>query len=149
MAAPNRDSAQQHAAVAAPQECSGGLYSIRMHFDASCTVLLTGATGYIGSLVLEKLLRSTEVGRVYVLLRARRGAGPEERLAKLLQGPLFHLIDGNQAARAAAVAGDLLAPGLGLSREDEARLVAEVDTVIHSAAGACVRWVHVAVCALG
>ncbi|GBF97098.1 hypothetical protein Rsub_10109 [Raphidocelis subcapitata] len=111
-----------------------GLYSITGHFSEGCRVLLTGASGYIGSLVLEKLLRSTAVGHVYLLLRPRRGASPAERVAKLLSGPLFHLIDDAQAARVSAVAGDILEPGLGLSPEDEALLVETVDTVIHSAA---------------
>ena len=35
-------------------------YSISDELDGAC-VLLTGATGYVGSLVLELLLRSTKV----------------------------------------------------------------------------------------
>lgn len=53
-------------------------------------VLLTGATGYVGGLVLEALLRTTAVKTVYVLLRAKGQQMPEERLAKLLQ-VLFRL----------------------------------------------------------
>jgi hypothetical protein len=113
----------------------GGLFSIKGHFDGACSVFLTGATGYIGSLVLEKLLRSTSVGRVYVLVRARRGADPADRVARLLRGPLFHLISEQQAARVTAVAGDIMQPGLGLGAEDQAMLEEEVDTVLHSAAG--------------
>jgi fatty acyl-CoA reductase len=120
---------QQIAATASP------LYSISNHFHAGCNVLLTGASGYIGSLVVEKLLRDTKVARIYVLLRSRRGVSPADRVAKLLQGPLFHLLDDKQAARVTAVAGDILEPGLGLSPEDEAMLVENIDTVIHSAAG--------------
>lgn len=120
--------------------CCGGLYSIRAHFNPSCSVLLTGATGYIGSLMLEKLLRSTTVGRVYVLVRPRRGYCPADRLARLMSGPLFHLIGEEHAARVTAVAGDILAPGLGLSLEDEQLLLKNVDTVIHSAAGAVGEW---------
>ncbi|KIZ05743.1 hypothetical protein MNEG_2214 [Monoraphidium neglectum] len=112
----------------------GGLFSIKGHFDGACSVFLTGATGYIGSLVLEKLLRSTSVGRVYVLVRARRGADPADRVARLLRGPLFHLISEQQAARVTAVAGDIMQPGLGLGAEDQAMLEEEVDTVLHSAA---------------
>ncbi|KAI8471567.1 MAG: male sterility protein-domain-containing protein [Monoraphidium minutum] len=111
-----------------------GLYSIRGHFDASSRVFLTGATGYIGSLVLEKLLRSTAVGKVYVLVRARRGTDPRDRAARLLRGPLFHLCSEADAARVVAVAGDIMQPGLGLSAEDEALLARDVDTVLHSAA---------------
>lgn len=107
------------------------------HFGPDACVLLTGASGFIGSLVLEKLLRSTRARRVYVLLRARRGAAPAERLAAQLRAsPLFHLVRGPaHAERAVAVAGDVLLPGLGLSPGDEARLLEQVDTVIHCAAG--------------
>ncbi|KAI8475868.1 MAG: male sterility protein-domain-containing protein [Monoraphidium minutum] len=133
--APARDAHTPRAPAPAPKTADHCLYSIRGHFGASCCVLLTGATGYIGSLVLEKLLRSTAVGTVYVLLRPRRGAGAADRLAALLGGPLFHLLDpADAAARVVAVQGDMLAPGLGLSPEDEAELAARVDTVIHSAA---------------
>ena len=131
------DGSTVHAVEGSPAEA---LYSITSHFDGACNVLLTGASGYIGSLVLEKLLRSTNVGRVYVLLRPRRGVAPADRLAKLLTGPLFHLLDETHAERVTAVAGDILEPGLGLSAEDEAMLVANVDTVIHSAAGAAGLW---------
>jgi nucleoside-diphosphate-sugar epimerase len=110
-------------------------YSVRSHFDGACSVFLTGATGYIGSLILEKLLRSTDVGRVYVLVRTRRGCSPADRLSRVLRGPLFHLITEEQAARVVAVAGDMMQPGLGLSEEDTATLEASVDTVLHSAAG--------------
>lgn len=48
-------------------------------------VLLTGATGYVGSLVLEALLRTTAVSKVYVLLRSKGQQSPDERLSKLLQ----------------------------------------------------------------
>ena len=120
--------------------CTGAahaaVYSIRNHFAPGSAVLLTGASGYIGSLVLEKLLRSTDVGHVYLLMRGRRGTSPADRLARLLQGPLFHLIDPAQVAdRVSVVAGDILEPGLGLSPADEAVLLERVDTVIHSAAG--------------
>jgi fatty acyl-CoA reductase len=49
------------------------------------TVLLTGATGFVGSLLLEALLRTTDVQRVYVLLRPKGGDSPQARLEKLLQ----------------------------------------------------------------
>jgi nucleoside-diphosphate-sugar epimerase len=65
---------------------------VRGHFGGGGAVLLTGATGYIGSLVLEKILRSTAAPQVFVLLRPRRGRLPGERLAQLLRGPVFHLL---------------------------------------------------------
>ncbi|KAF8071189.1 fatty acyl-CoA reductase [Scenedesmus sp. PABB004] len=100
------------------------------------TVLLTGATGCVGSLVLEALLRGTDVRRVFVLMRRRGGAAPAERLAQLLQGAAFHQVRDQAAllAKVTAVEGDLLAPALGLSAADAARLASEVTVVVHCAA---------------
>lgn len=50
------------------------------------------ATGYVGGLVLEALLRTTAVTKVYVLLRAKGGQPPDQRLAKLLQVLLLLLL---------------------------------------------------------
>jgi hypothetical protein len=66
-------------------------YSIKGQF-AGATVLLTGASGYIGSVVLEQLLRTTDVAEVHLLLRARRGTDPSERVAALLGSSLFHMV---------------------------------------------------------
>lgn len=66
-------------------------YSIKAEFD-DAVVLITGASGYIGSVVLEQLLRTTNVARVYLLLRPRRGQSIQQRAKALLQGPLFHKV---------------------------------------------------------
>lgn len=58
---------------------------------AGATVLLTGATGYVGSLVLEQLLRLCPgVERILILVRPKRGRCPAERRRQLLDGGLFH-----------------------------------------------------------
>jgi nucleoside-diphosphate-sugar epimerase len=51
-----------------------------------------GATGFIGSLVVELLLRTTNVGRIYVLARGKRGSSARERVQRLLHSGLFHQI---------------------------------------------------------
>lgn len=66
-------------------------FSIKSKFDGA-VVFITGATGYIGSVVLEQLLRTTNVGKVYLLMRPRRGEDIQQRLNKLLQGALFHKV---------------------------------------------------------
>lgn len=75
--------------VGLPPEVSS--YSIKREFEGA-TVLITGASGYIGSVVLEQLLRTTAVGQVHLLLRPRRGQNINDRADKLLQGAMFHKV---------------------------------------------------------
>lgn len=44
------------------------------------TVFITGATGFIGKALIEKFLRSTDVKRLYLLIRSKRGKLPQERI---------------------------------------------------------------------
>lgn len=82
-----------------PNECPPGCssYSIKQEFDGA-VVFITGASGYIGSVVLEQLLRTTNVAKVYLLLRPRRGQSIQARADALLQGALFHKVRGSKPA---------------------------------------------------
>ena len=98
----------------------------------SRTVLLTGATGFLGMEVLARLL---ERGDVEVLALVR-GADAEEAQTRL-DGVLSTLYDAptaEVAERARAVAGDATAEGLGLSDADSHEVVGRVDGVLHCAA---------------
>lgn len=54
-------------------------------FFADRVVLVTGATGFLGKAVVEKLLRSCpNVDRVFLILRAKGRLGVKERMEKLL-----------------------------------------------------------------
>jgi thioester reductase-like protein len=94
------------------------------------TVLLTGATGFVGTEVLARLLGEGD-DRVVAIVRARDGDDARRRAAALLDGlgaaP-------SQRARVRAVAGDLTAAGLGLSAADTTRLIDEVTAIVHCAA---------------
>lgn len=53
-------------------------------FFAGRDIFVTGTSGVVGKPFVEKLLRSCpDVGRVYVLLRAKKGKTVEERLKKM------------------------------------------------------------------
>lgn len=55
-------------------------------FFAGKSVLLTGVTGLVGKLVLEKLLRSCErLDTVYVVIRPKKDKGCEQRLKELCE----------------------------------------------------------------
>jgi fatty acyl-CoA reductase len=52
-------------------------------------VLITGGSGFMGKILLEKLLRSCpNVGTVYLLMRPKRGEGTAQRVEKLMQEPV-------------------------------------------------------------
>jgi fatty acyl-CoA reductase len=109
-------------------------FSIRKEF-LGAKVLLTGASGYVGSVVLEQLLRCTGVDTVYCLIRPKRGQDPQQRLDKVLHSALFHKVRETPAIkRARAVAGDIMVADLGLSQDDRAMIESEVDIVLHCAA---------------
>eukprot|EP01102_Stenamoeba_stenopodia_P011252 TRINITY_DN3441_c0_g2_i1.p1 TRINITY_DN3441_c0_g2~~TRINITY_DN3441_c0_g2_i1.p1 ORF type:complete len:374 (+),score=76.33 TRINITY_DN3441_c0_g2_i1:34-1122(+) len=54
-------------------------------------IFLTGATGFVGKVVLEKILRSLpECGRVFVLVRPKKGLSVEQRLQEeIFLSPIF------------------------------------------------------------
>ena len=52
-------------------------------------VLLTGATGFLGQALLERLLSSYPETRVTLLIRARGSSSGGDRLANLFRRPVF------------------------------------------------------------
>lgn len=55
-------------------------------------VFLTGVTGYVGSLVLEQLLRvCPDVDTVFVLIRGKKNLTSKQRLEKLLSSGEWEL----------------------------------------------------------
>ena len=53
-------------------------------FFAGCNVFITGATGYLGGVLLFKLLSyCPDIGKLYFLIRGKKGLSPEERLADI------------------------------------------------------------------
>jgi hypothetical protein len=91
-------------------------------------ILLTGATGFVGKCVLEKLLRDTEVCKIFVLIRSLPGSSTQERFSTaILQSPVFERLrsrvgvnglDAFIAARVVAVEGDVSMPKIGMCPKD-------------------------------
>ncbi|KAH8247772.1 hypothetical protein KR038_009656 [Drosophila bunnanda] len=100
-------------------------------------VFLTGGSGFLGKVLIEKLLRTTQVKRIYVLIRTKNGQDVQDRVSTWKTDPVFLLLlqsDPDVLKRVAPLAGDCLAPDLGLSQSDRQLLVDEVQVVFHGAA---------------
>jgi alcohol-forming fatty acyl-CoA reductase len=107
-------------------------------------VLLTGGTGFLGTALVEKMLRSLpSLGRLYLLVRPSREKGGTERFEKDVLGSdafsrlreeLGSSFEEQVTDKVCVLEGDVHADSLGLRAEDLAELSREVDAVIHSAA---------------
>ena len=54
-------------------------------FYAKKTIFITGATGFLGKIVIEKLLRDCPlVKKLFLLTRSRRGVNPQQRIDNIL-----------------------------------------------------------------
>ncbi|KAE8763884.1 HAD-IB family hydrolase [Georgenia thermotolerans] len=96
-------------------------------------VLLTGATGFVGQAVLEKILSAYPSTRVSVLVRPRGDLTAQMRIDKLLRKPAFRTwreaVGEEAAAEAVRERVTVLEGDLG----DLPPLPDDVDVVIHSA----------------
>ncbi|KAK6032627.1 NAD-binding protein [Ostertagia ostertagi] len=101
-------------------------------------VLITGSTGFLGKVLVEKLLWALpNVGQIFLLIRPAKGLSPKERLEKVLQDPLFNRLREHKPqmfSKLVPIAGDLMEKNLGLNQHDMQNICDQVSIVIHSAA---------------
>lgn len=102
------------------------------------SVFITGATGFVGKVLLEKLLRSCSgVKTIYVLLRAKEGHDCRQRLDHIFSVQMFDPIKKDNASiltKVVPINGDITLPSLGISQSDLALLTNNVAVVFHCAA---------------
>ena len=103
------------------------------------TVLLTGATGYLGRyLALQWLQRMEQVdGTLICLVRAKSDASARARLDAVFDSgdaALLNLYRRLAASHLVVIAGDKGQPGLGLNQPDWTRLADTVDLIVDPAA---------------
>ncbi|OIJ94640.1 thioester reductase [Streptomyces colonosanans] len=94
-------------------------------------VLLTGASGFLGAFLLDRLLHRTGA-RVHCPVRSRDGAHARQKVMRNLAR--FDLATAEAADRVVCFPGDLAEPGLGLEPGRAEELADTLDLVIHSAA---------------
>jgi len=94
------------------------------------SILLTGATGFVGRFLLSQLLHDTGA-TIYCLVRASNQVAASQRLEETLSK--WDLWRDEFACRIVAVPGDLRAPRLGIETETYEHLAQSIDTVYHCA----------------
>lgn len=103
---------------------------------------VTGSTGFLGTALVERILRCIPNSQVVLLVRPGRRATPIQRVIKeilkndcfdRLRNELGEEFDSLILPRVIAVSGDVGSDGLGLDGEGR-QLLATCDLVVHSAA---------------
>lgn len=106
-------------------------------FYADQEIFVTGGSGFMGKVLIEKLLRSCPgIKAIYVLLRPKKGKLVQERLQAIIDTPLFAPLkqhDPKVLEKLVPIAGDIAEIKLGISSEDHLK-VKNVSIIFHSAA---------------
>jgi thioester reductase-like protein len=106
--------------------------------DTGHEILLTGATGFVGKVVLEALLRRREelgVSRIHLLIRPNhRGSASERFAADVAPSPCFTQLPAGWTDLVNVVEGDVTSVGCGLDPEVREHLVPRLTHVLHVAA---------------
>ncbi|VVC29754.1 Male sterility, NAD-binding,NAD(P)-binding domain,Forkhead-associated (FHA) domain,Fatty acyl-CoA [Cinara cedri] len=105
-------------------------------FYNGCNIFITGGSGFMGKVLIEKLLRSCPgINKIYILMRNRKDKDIQLRVKEMLALPLFVKIDKKTAVeKLVPVLGDLSEIRLKLSDDDYNTLAENVSIVFHVAA---------------
>ncbi|XP_077270693.1 fatty acyl-CoA reductase wat-like isoform X1 [Temnothorax americanus] len=106
-------------------------------FFAGCNVLITGGSGFLGLLLIEKLLRCCpDIGKLYVFMRAKKEKSPEQRIKEHFDNPVYDRLKKEQpnfSTKIIMIEADLSKLDLGLSQENRERLL-DTNVIFHVAA---------------
>lgn len=97
------------------------------------SILITGATGHLGSQILKLILLKSN-SYVNLLIRAGSKAEAEIRLKKLIEQINCKIADFEIRKRVSVFRGDITEKNLGLSKKDLMKLYNEVEEIYHCAA---------------
>lgn len=102
------------------------------------TVFITGATGFLGTLLVEKLLRCCpHLRKLILLVRGKGSQSVQERVNNYFSEDIFdtlRLSNPNYHEKVEIVCGQLDADNFGLTQSDAHRLLSQTSIVFHIAA---------------
>lgn len=102
------------------------------------SIFVTGVSGFMGKVLLEKLLYScSNVKQVFVLMREKRGKTGSERVIEFAKIPLFERLSNEKPEmldKIMPIYGDICLHDLGMSNDDLTQVINETNIVFHMAA---------------
>ncbi|XP_058414560.1 fatty acyl-CoA reductase 2-like isoform X2 [Diceros bicornis minor] len=107
-------------------------------FYGGKSILITGATGFMGKVLMEKLFRtSPDLKVIYILVRPKADQTPQQRVFQILNSKLFEKVkevcpDVHEKIR--AISADLNQSDFAISKEDTQELLSCTNIVFHCAA---------------
>ncbi|XP_041769565.1 putative fatty acyl-CoA reductase CG5065 isoform X2 [Anopheles merus] len=106
-------------------------------FFAGRDVFITGGTGFMGKVLIEKLLRScSKLSNIFILIREKKQKTIMERINEIKNLPLFDKLRNEQSElldKMIPIQGDVSLLALGLSQDDIDRMY-NVSVIFHVAA---------------
>lgn len=99
-------------------------------FYSGANVFITGGTGFLGQLLVEKLLRSCpDIRTIYLLVREKANKDMITRVDEILDECIFDKLKAacsKYKYKVIGIEGDCTLPRLGMSEQDRMMLAAEV-----------------------
>nr|XP_026483592.1 fatty acyl-CoA reductase wat-like [Vanessa tameamea] len=106
-------------------------------FYDDAVVFVTGGSGFIGKQLIEKLIRSTNLKKIYMLVRPKKGKSVEDRIKHILENPVFEVVREEKPSfedKIVGIEGDICEINLGIDDKSWDRLADEVTVIMHAAA---------------
>ncbi|XP_047983250.1 fatty acyl-CoA reductase 2, chloroplastic-like [Salvia hispanica] len=106
-------------------------------------IFITGGTGLLGKTLIEKLLRSTSLGKIFVLVKAGDKEAAVERLTKeIMNSDLFVCLREKHGStyeeyvksKLIPIVGNICEPNIGMDINSANKIMEEVDVIVESAA---------------
>ncbi|XP_049982449.1 fatty acyl-CoA reductase 2 isoform X1 [Alexandromys fortis] len=123
-----------------PEPCknNGGIMSMIAAYYSNKSLLITGATGFLGKVLMEKLFRtSPHLKVIYILVRPKSGQTLQERVFQILNSKLFEKVKEvcpNVHEKIRPISADLNQRDLAISKEDMQELLSCTNIIFHCAA---------------
>ncbi|KAG5684378.1 hypothetical protein PVAND_013613 [Polypedilum vanderplanki] len=107
-------------------------------FYKNKTIFITGSSGFMGKVFIEKLLYScSDLKQLILLMRPKRGKSQLERIKEFEKLPLFERIMKEKSEvmkKIFIVSGEITEPNLGMSKENLQYVIDNTNIIFHLAA---------------